>query len=117
MLIRAPTGRIVNVTSSLGSLSLASNPEASVAKQVAYFGYSATKTALNELTVRLAGELGAGSTLKVNSACPGFVATDLNYHSGPRTVEQGAEIIVKLSTLGADGPSGGMYDDAGSVPW
>jgi NAD(P)-dependent dehydrogenase (short-subunit alcohol dehydrogenase family) len=117
LLLGSPAGRIVNVTSSLGSLGLASNPETNVAKQLAYFGYSATKTALNQLTVRLASELGAGSTLKINSACPGYVATDLNRHSGPRTVEQGAEIIVKLSILGPDGPSGGVYDDAGPVPW
>ena len=117
LLRKSPAGRIVNVTSSLGSLGLASNPDTNVAKQLSYFGYSATKTALNELTVRLAGELGADSPIKINSACPGYVATDLNRHSGPRTVEQGAEIIVKLSTLGSDGPSGGVFDDAGSVPW
>jgi NAD(P)-dependent dehydrogenase (short-subunit alcohol dehydrogenase family) len=117
LLRKSPAGRIVNVTSSLGSLGLASNPETNIAKQLGYFGYSATKTALNELTVRLASELGAGSTLKVNSACPGYVATDINRHTGPRTVEQGAEIIVKLSTLGRDGPSGGVFDDAGAVPW
>jgi NAD(P)-dependent dehydrogenase (short-subunit alcohol dehydrogenase family) len=117
LLRKSPAGRIVNVTSSLGSLGLASDPETNVAKQLGYFGYSATKTALNELTVRLASELGAGSTLKVNSACPGHVATDINRHTGPRTVEQGAEIIVKLSTLGLDGPSGGVFDDAGAVPW
>lgn len=117
LLRKSPAGRIVNVTASLGSLGLASNPKTNVAKQLSYFGYSATKTALNELTVRLASELGPGATIKVNSACPGHVATDLNRHSGPRTVEQGAEIIVRLSTLGSDGPSGGFFDDAGPVPW
>ncbi len=55
--------------------------------------------------------------IKINSATPGYVATDLNNHSGPRTVEQGARIIVKLATLPTDGPSGGFFNEHGAVAW
>ena len=66
--------------------------------------------------MRLAHEL-RDKRIKVNAACPGYVATDLNGHTGPRSVEQGAEIVVRLATLPDDGPTGGFFDDAGRVPW
>jgi NAD(P)-dependent dehydrogenase (short-subunit alcohol dehydrogenase family) len=116
LLEEAPAARIVNVSSSIGSLRLAADLDHAVSRQSALFGYSASKTAVNAFTVRLANELRA-KTLKVNAACPGFVATDLNHHSGTRTVEQGAEIIVRLATLPSDGPTGGFFDDAGTIPW
>ena len=53
----------------------------------------------------------------MNSADPGYVATDLNNHRGTRTVEQGARAAVKLATLPADGPTGGYFDEDGVVPW
>jgi hypothetical protein len=53
----------------------------------------------------------------VNAAAPGYTATDLNGHKGPRTVQQAAEIIVRLATLGADGPTAGYFDDNGPVRW
>lgn len=112
---RAP--RIVNVSSSLGSLGLAADPDSLVSQQAAsLFGYAASKTALNAFTVGLANEL-RSKNVKVNSACPGYVATDLNQHSGIRSVQQGAEIIVRLATLPDDGPTGGFFDDAGSISW
>ncbi len=116
LLERAPAGRIVNVSTSLGSLRLSADPDTPVAQQSAVFGYSASKTALNAFTVRLANELRSKS-VKVNSACPGFVATDLNQHRGTRTVQQGAEIIVRLATLPDDGPTAGFFNDAGAIPW
>lgn len=116
LLERSVAARIVNVSTSLASLALSADPDAAVARQGALFGYAASKTAVNAFTVRLANELRAGS-VKVNSACPGYVATDLNQHRGTRTVEQGAEIIVRLATLPSDGPTGGFFDDAGTVPW
>ena len=116
LLRRAPAARIVNVSSSLGSLALASDRTTPVSQQGAFFAYSSSKSALNAFTVRLANEL-RDSAIKVNSACPGYVATDLNQHQGPRTVEQGARIIVRLATLPADGPTGGFFDDAGPVAW
>jgi NAD(P)-dependent dehydrogenase (short-subunit alcohol dehydrogenase family) len=116
LLERAPAARIVNVSSALGSLRLASDPTSPIADLNALFGYSASKTALNAFTIRLAHELRA-KNIKVNSACPGYVATDLNGHQGPRTVEQGAAIIVNLATINESGPTGGFFDDAGEVAW
>jgi NAD(P)-dependent dehydrogenase (short-subunit alcohol dehydrogenase family) len=54
---------------------------------------------------------------KVNSICPGYVATDINNNQGHRTVEQGAAIVVKMATLDAAGPTGGYFDDNGAIPW
>ena len=69
-------------------------------------------------TVLFAAELAAeGSPVKVNSADPGYCATDLNNHTGPRTVEQGAREAVRLATLPADGPTGKFFDEDGPVPW
>ena len=63
---------------------------------------------------------GFGGRLDVlvnNAADPGYTATDLNGHSGPRTVEEGARIAVHLATLPSDGPTGGFFNDDGKVPW
>ena len=108
--------RFYRSSSSLGSLRLASDPTSRIADWNALFGYSASKTALNAFTVRLAHEL-RSKNIKVNSACPGYVATDLNGHQGLRTVEQGAAIIVNLATIRESGPTGGFFDDAGEVAW
>lgn len=116
LLEKAPAARIVNVSSSVGSLGLAMDPESRIAQLGGIFGYAASKTALNAFTLQLANEL-CDTRIKVNAACPGYVATDLNRHTGPRSVEQGAEIIVRLATLPDDGPTGGFFDDAGRVPW
>jgi NAD(P)-dependent dehydrogenase (short-subunit alcohol dehydrogenase family) len=116
LLEKAPAARVVNVSTRLASLGLSADPDHAVSQQGALFGYAASKTAVNAFTVRLANELRSKS-VKVNSACPGFVATDLNQHRGVRTVQQGAEIIVRLATLQDDGPTGGFFDDAGAVVW
>jgi NAD(P)-dependent dehydrogenase (short-subunit alcohol dehydrogenase family) len=116
LLERAPAARIVNVSSSLGSLHLAADPTSRIAAWSSLFGYSASKAALNAFTVRLAHEL-RPKHIAVNSACPGYVATDLNRHQGLRTVEQGASIIVRLATLPDGGPTGGFFDDDGEVAW
>ena len=116
LLERAPAARIVNVSSSLGSLRLAAEPTSRIAAWNALFGYSASKTALNAFTVRLAHELRA-KHIAVNAACPGYVATDLNGFRGVRTPEQGAAIAIRLASLPDDGPTGGFFEDAGVVPW
>ena len=107
--------RIVNVSSTLGSLAANSVPN-NPYEAFRFIGYSGSKAALNMLTVDLAAEL-KDLPAKVNSACPGYVATDINNNSGPRSVEQGAAIIVHLATLDASGPTGGFFDDAGSIAW
>ncbi len=68
------------------------------------------------MTVQFAKEL-RGTTIKINSADPGYTATDLNNHQGTRTVEQGATVIVRLATLPDDGASGGFFDENGTVAW
>ena len=78
--------------------------------------YNSSKSALNSITVSLAKEL-RDTPIKVNAACPGYTATDLNANSGPRTVQQGAEIAVRLAILGPDGPTGGYFNDDGPIPW
>ncbi|MFB9906819.1 SDR family oxidoreductase [Allokutzneria oryzae] len=115
LLRRSPAGRIVNMSSDLGSLGLAAHPEYPF-RELNYLAYSSSKTALNAVTVAFAKEL-AGTPVKINSANPGFCATDLNNHSGHRSAEQGARIAVRLATSGEDGPHGGYYEDSGALPW
>jgi NAD(P)-dependent dehydrogenase (short-subunit alcohol dehydrogenase family) len=110
-------GRIVNMSSGLGSLTQNSDPswEYAAVKVVAY---NSSKAALNMQTVLFAAELAAeGSPIKINSACPGYVDTDLTNHQGHRTVEEGAREAVRLATLPADGPSGKFFNEDGPLPW
>jgi len=118
LLRRAEGARIVNVSSMLGSLSMAADPQGPFSGWPGAFllAYNSSKTALNALTVMWASALRAEG-IKVNSADPGYVATDLNHHSGNSTVEQGAEIIVTLATLAADGPTGTFQAAASTQPW
>ena len=115
LLRKSDGARIVNMSSGLGSLTQNSDPgyQYAAAKLLAY---NSSKSALNALTIQLAHEL-RDTPIKVNSADPGYVATDLNNHTGTRTVEQGARIAVELATLPADGPTGGFFDENGVVPW
>ena len=108
-------GRIVNVSSGLGSLTQHSDPGWEF-YQFKPLAYNASKTALNAFTVMLAHEL-KDTAIKVNSADPGYTATDMNSHSGPKTVAEGASVIVQLATLPADGSTGGYFNDAGALPW
>ncbi len=112
---QAPAGRIVNVSSGLGSLTWNGDPDWEYAS-VKLLGYNASKAALNMLTVQLAWEL-RGTPIKVNSANPGYTATDLNGHRGHQTVEQGAYEAVRLALLPPDGPTGGFFQSAGRDPW
>jgi NAD(P)-dependent dehydrogenase (short-subunit alcohol dehydrogenase family) len=116
LLRRARAARIVNVSSSLGSLGLASDPTTPSAQQNVFFAYASSKTVLNAFTIRLAHEL-RETPIKVSAAWPGYVATDLNQHQGHRTVEQGAKIIVQLAMLPDDAPTGIFAADGGPVPW
>lgn len=115
LLKQSDAGRIVNMSSGLGSLTLNSDPQWDFAA-VKPLAYNSSKAALNMATVIFAAELN-GTPLKINAANPGYVATDLNQHQGPRTVEQGATIAVRLATLPPDGPTGGFFDEDGLLPW
>nr|WP_156677670.1 SDR family oxidoreductase [Sphingomonas profundi] len=109
-LVRKSTaGRIVMISSGLGSITLTADMK-SPTWTLAAMGYSASKTALNMFTVKLAKELLAEG-VKVNAACPGSVATDMGGPMAPRSVEQGAAIAIRLATLGWMGPTGGFYHD------
>jgi NAD(P)-dependent dehydrogenase (short-subunit alcohol dehydrogenase family) len=115
LLKKSDAGRIVNMSSGLGSLTQNSDPEWMFAG-VKPLAYNSSKAALNMITVIFAAEL-KDTPIKVNAADPGFTATDLNQHQGTRTVEQGATAAVRLATLPADGPTGGYFDEDGAVPW
>lgn len=115
LLRRSPAGRIVNLSSNVGSLTLNADPAGEFG-QYNMIAYQSSKTALNAITLAYAKELRA-TAVKVNSANPGFTATDMNGHRGHQTVEQGAVIAVRLATLGAYGPSGTSLDEHGTVPW
>lgn len=112
---KAEAGRIVNMSSGLGSLTQTSDPNGPFAS-VNLLAYNSSKTAVNALTVQFATEL-RGTSIKVNAADPGYVATDLNNHQGYRTVQQGATAPVRLATLPADGPTGGYFNEDGLLPW
>jgi NAD(P)-dependent dehydrogenase (short-subunit alcohol dehydrogenase family) len=79
-------------------------------------GYNSSKTALNAMTVQIAKQL-TDTNIKINSACPGWVKTDMGTDAAPRTVEEGTRIIVKLATLPDDGPNGGFFDENGAIGW
>jgi NAD(P)-dependent dehydrogenase (short-subunit alcohol dehydrogenase family) len=113
LLQRSAAPVIVNVSSGLGSLAQMTQAGWPAA---AYPGlaYPASKAALNMITVQYAKALPG---MRVNAADPGYTDTDLNGHEGIQTVEQGAEIIVRLARLGPDGPTGGYFAAAGPVPW
>jgi NAD(P)-dependent dehydrogenase (short-subunit alcohol dehydrogenase family) len=99
------------------SLTVWSDPTSGLARFApVVVAYNSSKTALNALTVQYATEL-RDTPIKVKAVCPGYVATDLNHHTGTRTVAEGARIAVRLATLPADGPSGAFLNDDGPVPW
>jgi NAD(P)-dependent dehydrogenase (short-subunit alcohol dehydrogenase family) len=102
---------IVNVSSGLGSLSQVSATPASVYPGVAY---PASKTAINMITVQYAK---AFPDMRINAADPGFTKTDLNGNTGTQTVEQGAEIIVRMAQFGPRDPTGAFFNTEGVVPW
>ena len=115
LLREAPAGRIVNVSSTGGSLTWNSDP---TNPHRSMFGatYSPSKTALNAITLAFAFEL-ESTRIKVNAACPGFTATDLNSFRGTRSVEEAAREPVRLARLGPDGPTGTFSNDDGVIPW
>ncbi|MEV0248825.1 hypothetical protein AB0H76_19640 [Nocardia sp. NPDC050712] len=73
-----------------------------------------SKTALNRITVQYAKALPG---MRINAVEPGYTATDLNAHAGTQTVTEGAEIIVRMTQVNQDGPTGGYFDKAGALPW
>ena len=114
LLRRSASPRIVNMSSSVGSLTRQTAPDADTGP--ISVAYAPSKSFLNAVTVQYAREL-ADTGILINVACPGFVATDLNGFRGHRTPEQGAAVAVRLATLPDGGPTGHFFDDDGEVPW
>lgn len=112
-LLESPDPVVVNVSSGLGSLSLATDPS-SIASRYQMVAYSSAKAALNMLTVQYAK---AFPTVRVNCVDPGFTSTDFNGHRGVQSVEEGARVIVRTALVRSDGPSGLFLDHDGAVPW
>ena len=113
LLRKSSSPRIVNVSSSAGSLSATS--DFGNTDPIA-LGYVPSKTALTAVTMMYARDLESENIL-VNAVCPGFVATDLNGHRGLLTPVEGARSAVTMSTIPADGPTGTFTDINGPVAW
>ena len=120
LLRQSPAPRIVNVSSSQGSLTLHSDPN------YKYYDYKAavylsSKSAMNMYTVVLAYEL-RDSLFKVNAVCPGYTKTAFNGYRGPGTVEEAGKRIVKYALIGEDGPTGRFFSEennpvTGEIAW
>ena len=115
LLRKSSTGRIVNLATSLGSLTVNGDPT-SPYYEARLIGYNASKAAVNMLTVQLAAEL-QGNSIVVNSVAPGYVKTDLTGGNGYMTPEEGARLPVQYALLGDDAVSGQFVAPDGSVAW
>jgi len=111
----SPAGRIVNLSSILGSLTLHADPKSPI-YHAKSFAYDASKTALNAFTVHLAYEL-RDTNIKVNSAHPGWVKTDMGGEQAPMELSEGGKTSAALATLPNDGPTGGYFHQGQPLPW
>jgi NAD(P)-dependent dehydrogenase (short-subunit alcohol dehydrogenase family) len=114
LLRRSPSPRIVNLSSSVASLTFQASSDAKAGPIMA--AYAPSKSFLNAVTLQYARQL-AGTGILINAACPGLVATDFTGFQGPRTPEQGAATAIRLATLPDGGPTGSFFDDDGVLPW
>ncbi|NLP84540.1 SDR family NAD(P)-dependent oxidoreductase [Microbacterium sp. CFH 90308] len=118
LLMQSDAGRIVNVSSTMGSLNDQQNVDSPFYSTVVP-AYQASKAAVNSITIGLSKKL-AGTKLKVTSVCPGWVQTDLapgNREHAPTTADDAARIVLTAAMLPDDAPSGTFIDDSGPVPW
>lgn len=115
LLRKSEAGRIVNLSSILGSLTLQATPGSPI-YHAKSFAYDASKTALNAFTIHLAYEL-RDTGIKVNSAHPGWVRTDMGGEQAPMEIEDGAKTSIALATLDEDGPTGGFFHMGQPLPW
>jgi len=112
---KSAAGRIVNLSSILGSLNLHADSKSPI-YDAKSFAYDASKTALNAFTIHLAYEL-RDTGIKVNSAHPGWVKTDMGGSKAPLELSEGSKTSVWLATLPPDGPSGGYFHNGKPLPW
>jgi len=115
LLEQSPAGRIVNLSSILGSNTLHATPGSPV-YDAKSFAYDASKAALNSFTIHLAHEL-KDTKIKVNSAHPGWVKTEMGGEGAMLEIEEGAKTSVDLATLPEDGPTGGFIHLGKTIPW
>ena len=116
LLRRAESPRIVNVSSSVGSLTRQAGPGSATTTGPVAVAYAPSKTFLNAVMLQYVQEL-EDTNILINAACPGFVATDLNGFRGVLTPAEGARTAIRLATLPDGGPTGGFFEDAGTIPW
>lgn len=115
LLKKSPAARIVNVSSILGSQTLHADPASPIYGFKA-FAYDASKAALNSFTIHLA-QLLKDTSIKVNSAHPGWVKTDMGTDAAPMEIVDGAKTEVDLATLPGDGPTGSFIHMGQTLPW
>jgi len=115
LLKNSPAGRIVNLSSILSSLTLHADPASPIYADKS-FAYDASKTALNAFTIHLAYEL-RNTKIKVNSAHPGWVKTDMGGPQATMELSEGAKTSAALALLPDDGPTGGFFHLGKPLPW
>ena len=120
LLKKSAEPRIVNVSSSVGSLTLQSNPDLPAFIYAKFAVYSSSKAAMNMYTLHLAYEL-RDTAFRINAVCPGYTKTDFtNYNGGD--IEEAGKRIVKYALIGQDGPTGKFFSEetnkaTGEIPW
>jgi NAD(P)-dependent dehydrogenase (short-subunit alcohol dehydrogenase family) len=115
LLKKSDAGRIVNLSSILGSLTTHALPDSPIGG-IQLLSYNASKAALNMLTIHLASQL-KDSNIKVNSAHPGWVKTELGSDQAPMEIIDGAKTSVELALLDANGPTGQFIHLGENLPW
>jgi len=115
LLKKSDAGRIVNMSSILGSQALHADPKSQI-YEFKQLSYDASKAALNSFTIHLAHEL-KDTKIKVNSAHPGWVKTDMGTDAAPMEIPEGGKTGVELALLGENGPTGGFFHLGNPVPW
>jgi NAD(P)-dependent dehydrogenase (short-subunit alcohol dehydrogenase family) len=115
LLEKSPAGRIVNLSSILGSITLHADPRSPIYNyKVA--AYNVSKSAVNAYTVQLAYEL-RDSKIKVNAVHPGHVKTDMGGPAAPMELVDGAKSSVAMALIGIDGPNGSYTHMGKTLPW
>jgi NAD(P)-dependent dehydrogenase (short-subunit alcohol dehydrogenase family) len=113
LLRRSAAPVVVNVSSGLASITRLTTPGTPV-YQYPGVAYPVSKVAVNAVTIQFAK---AFPGMRINAVEPGYTRTDLNGNTGTQTVDEGAEIVVRMATIGPDGPTGGYFDKNGPLPW